>query len=324
MHLFTDRTWLWLAAAFYLAGFVLGSVSLLRARRHPRALMYAIVAGGFILQTLGLCARGLAVKGFPVGNLFELLHFTAWSAIALYLVVGATFRLSLLGYFTAALAAALTLLSLAIPAWDATRRAGAAGGGHWIEFHAAPALFSYGVFGLLALTSIMWLLQFFSLKRHRLRGLFSFLPSLLELDRINLRLLAAGVALLGAALAVGSIHWLHGTGAVNPLKLVATVTVWAAYAVALTLRLAGRLIARRLAWTCVILFAAAILTLRLVDASRRNPDAAARPAARAPAAGSQPRVGVADTAAATDATDDAAPRRLRATPAPAPARTPAA
>ncbi len=282
MHTFTDRTWLWLAAALYLAGFVLGSVSMLRERRHPRALMYAIVAGGFILQTLGLYARGLAVKGCPIGNTFELFQFTAWSAIALYLVVGVTFRLSLLGYFTATLATALTLLSLAVLAWDATRRVGAFGGNYWIEFHAALALFSYGVFGLLALTALMWLLQFFSLKQHQLRGVFSFLPSILELDHINLRLLAAGVVLLGASLAVGSVYWLGDTGTVNTPKLIVTVAVWAAYALALALRLAGRLITTRLAWTCILLFAAAIFSLWPVDSSRRNLDATGHaPAARA-------------------------------------------
>jgi ABC-type uncharacterized transport system permease subunit len=308
MHTLTDRTWLWLAAAFYLAGFVLGSVSMLRARRHPRVLMYAIVAGGFILQTLGLYARGLAVKGCPIGNTFELLQFTAWSSITLYLVVGATFRLSLLGYFTATLATALTLLSLAIPAWDATRRVGAFGGNHWIEFHAALALFSYGVFGLLALTSIMWLLQFFSLKQHRLRGMFSFLPSILELDHINLRLLATGVVLLGASLAVGSVYWLDDTGTVNAPKLVATAAIWVACTVALGLRLAGRLLAKRLAWTCILLFAAAILSLWPVDSSRRNLDASDRASESAPATGN----------AGTLPPDDAR-RRPQTTPAPTPA-----
>jgi ABC-type uncharacterized transport system permease subunit len=269
MHTFTDRTWLWLAAAFYLAGFVLGGVSLLRGRRHPGALMYGIIACGFVLQTIGLHARGIAVGSCPIGNLFEIVQFTAWSAIVLYLVVGAAFRLSILGSLAATLATALTLLSLAIPAWDATRRAGAFGGSRWIEFHAALALFSYGVFGLLALTSIMWLLQFFSLKQHRLRGVFSILPSIIELDRINLRLLAAGVVLLVAALAVGSVHWLGDTSAVKPLKLAVAAAVCAAYTAALALRLAGRLITKRLAWTCVLLFAAAMLSLWAVDSSRR-------------------------------------------------------
>ncbi len=264
----TDRTWLWFATAFYLAGFVLGTIALLRSRRQSLALTYTIVAVGFVIQTFGLYQRGLSVKGCPLGNTFEIFQFTAWSAIALYLVIGVTFRLSLLGYFTSLLSAVLTCVSLAIPAWDATRRVGIFGGNPWIEFHAALALFSYGVFALLALTSIMYLLQVFSLKQHRLHGLFAFLPPIRDLDHINLRLLAAGVVILTASLAVGSVYWLEDIDKVNLTKIVTTVAVWAAYAAVLTLRLKNLLLSKRLAWTCIVLFAAALLSLKPVNSSR--------------------------------------------------------
>jgi ABC-type uncharacterized transport system permease subunit len=269
-----DRTWLWIAAAFYLAGFLLGTVALLRERRHSRAWMYIFIIVGFILQTVGLSLRGKAVHGCPITNLFELFQFTAWSATSLYLVIGPTFRLSLLGYFNACLSATLTTVSLAVPAWDAIHQANSFGGNPWIEFHAALALFSYGVFGLLALTSIMYLLQIFSLKRQHLRGFFSFLPSVVDLDHINLRLLTAGVVLMSAALAVGYIYWVHDRDSVPVIKILATGSIWAAYAVAFGLRLRSLLITKRLAWTCIALFVAALLSLGLINASRRTPPAA--------------------------------------------------
>jgi ABC-type uncharacterized transport system permease subunit len=272
---FTDRTWLWFATACYLAGFVLGTVAWLRERRHSRALMYAIIGAGFALQTFGLYQRGVAVKGCPLGNTFEIFQFTAWSAIALYLVIGATFRLSLLGYFTSLLGAVLTSVSLAIPGWDALRRVDVFGGNPWIEFHAALALFSYGVFALLALTCVMYLLQVFSLKKHHLHGLFAFLPSIRDLDHINLRLLSAGVLILSASLAVGSVYWLQDPAKVNLVKVVTTAAVWAAYALVLALRLGNRLVAKRLAWICVGLFAVALLSLKPVDSSRPRPPAPA-------------------------------------------------
>src|SRR5690606_26442826 len=88
----TDRTWLWMAAACYGAGFVLGTIGVLRERRHSPGLMYAIIGIGYLLQTIGLYVRGRAVGGCPLGNAFELFQFTGWSATTLYLVVGATFR----------------------------------------------------------------------------------------------------------------------------------------------------------------------------------------------------------------------------------------
>lgn len=268
---FADRTWLWLAAEFYLVGFLLGTWSLLRGGRPLKVAIYALIVAGYAMQLTGLYLRGLAVGGCPLGNTFELFQFTAWSAISLYLVVGVTFRNSLLGYFTSCLAAVLTLVSLAIPAWDSTRSSGIFGNNPWIEFHAALALFSYGVFGLLALTALMLQLRNYSLKHKRVGGWFSFLPSLFDLDLISVRLLGFGVVLLTAALAVGSVHWLQNTATVHWPKLVVTVSVWACYALALSLRLRGRLGARRFAWTALILFALALLTLGVVDANRRNP-----------------------------------------------------
>jgi HemX protein len=264
----SDRQWLWLAAEFYLAGFLLGTWSLLRRGRPSGVAVYSLIAVGYLFQLIGLGLRGRAVGGCPLGNTFELFQFTAWSAISLYVVVGVTFRSSVLGYFTACLTAVLTLVSLAIPAWDAERHVKIFGQNSWIEMHAALALFSYGVFALLALTSLMLLLRHFSLKAKNLGGLFSFLPSMVDLDHIGLRLLTTGVVLLAASLAVGSVYWLRDPASASVPKLLFTIAVWLAYAVALFLRLRGQLLAKRFAWTGLLLFAAALLSLWPVDASR--------------------------------------------------------
>ncbi|MDX2187146.1 MAG: cytochrome c biogenesis protein CcsA [Opitutaceae bacterium] len=269
----TDRTWLWFAAAAYLAGFGLGTWGVLRERIHSRAWMYTVVSAGFTLHTFGLYLRGMAVGGCPIGNTFELFQFTAWSAIAIYLAIGAAFRLSLLGYFTACLAAVMTSLSLAIPAWDEVKRVSIFGGNPWIEFHAALALLAYGVFALLALTSVMYLLQHYSLRERRLHGMFSFLPSIRDLDQIGLRLLVAGTIMIGLSLGVGAVYWLEDPGSVHVAKLLSTILVAASYVGALVLRLRQVLAGRRLSWTCIILFGCALLSLSAVDASRRPPSA---------------------------------------------------
>lgn len=273
----TDRTWLWLAAACYLAGAALGTLSLLRERRHSRAVMYFILAAGYSFQTFGLYLRGVAVKGCPLGNTFELVQFTAWSAASLYLVVGPAFRLSLLGYGTALLSAGLSFAALLVPAWDAAKRVHIFGGNAWIELHAALALFSYGVFGLLALVAGMYWLRDHGLRSKQVGGAYAFLPSIRDLDQIGLRLLAAGVALLAASLAVGSVWWLREPASVDLVKLLATVGVFVAYALALALRLTRRLVGRRWAAACALLFVAALLSIVPVDSSRHASPAEATP-----------------------------------------------
>jgi HemX protein len=264
-----DRTWLWAAAGFYLVGLLLGTFSLLRGGKPSGAVMYALVVAGYVLQLIGLSLRGRAVGGCPLGNNLEIYQFVAWSAITLYLVIGVTFRTSLLGYFTSCLAAALTLVSLAIPSWDPTQRQHIFGGNPWIELHAALAVFSYGVFGLLALTSFMFLARNHSLKSKNLVGWVSFLPSIIDLDHMGVRLLGTGVTILATSLAVASSFWLRDMASANLLKIICTVAVWAAYASTFGLRLSGRLLARRFAWTCLVLFPLALLSLEVVNATRQ-------------------------------------------------------
>ncbi|ACB75372.1 cytochrome C assembly family protein [Opitutus terrae] len=266
-----DRTWFWFAAGFYLLGLLLGTLLLLRGGRGSNATINVIIALGYIGQVIGLYTRGRATGGCPLGNTFEIFQFTAWSAITLYLIVGVRFRSSLLGYFSTCLASVLTLTSLAIPAWDATRRSKIFGGNPWVELHASLALFSYGVFALLALTAFMLLLRYLSLQRKRLGGWFSFLPPIVELDHISLRLLITGVAFMTIAVFGGTSYWLREHDPVHASKIVATVAVWLAYSITLVLRWRGHLLAKRFAWTCILLFFGALLSIGQVDASRRPP-----------------------------------------------------
>lgn len=276
----TDRAWLWISAGCYLASFILGTALLLRKGRLAAGATTALILLGYGAQLAGLTARGRMIGGCPLGNPFEVYQFTAWSAITLYLMVGVAFRKSLLGYFTSTLAAALTLTSLAIAGWDSAPRARIFGNNPWVELHAALAVFSYGVFALLALTSVMFILRNHSLKAKQLGGWFSFLPSIRDLDQIGVRLLAAGVGILAVSLGVGALYWFKDFSSVHVGKLIVTLSIWAAYAAALGLRLRGRLLATRFAWTTLALFAAALLSLGTVDRSHPQPRAAA--AARAP------------------------------------------
>ena len=264
-----DRVLIWLAAVLYLAGFGAGIIALVRARQSTgtRLTLNLLLAGGLLLQTIGLHIRGMAVGGCPLGNKFEIIQFVAWSGIVLYFVVGPAFRVSLLGLFTAGYAACLALLSLVIPAWDATRGEHLFGKNPWIELHAALAVFSYGAFGLLALTSIMHLLQNWSLKQKQFNNLFWFLPSVVQLDQINFRLLLAGEALLSFSLGVGALWWVRDIASVNTPKLAATITVWLLYGIALALRWRHRLVSVRFAWVSLVMFGVALFALGTLNTS---------------------------------------------------------
>ena len=263
-----DIVWISVGNLLYTLGFITAIIYLLRARHHPRWLLYFLIAGGYAIHTYGLYLRGLEVRGCPIGNTFEIVQFVIWSLTFCFLVLGPAFRLSLFGFFTAGLAVLLSLLSFAIPAWDAAYTINSPRLSASIEFHASLAVFSYGIFGLLAVSSILYLLQNFSLKHHQFKGVFAYLPSLVESETMTLRMLVAGCSVLTISLMVGSIYWFQSTAEVNGPKLIATMIVWFAYLVVLYLRLTRRLYAKRLAVSCVVLFLAAILSIWPIDSSR--------------------------------------------------------
>ena len=158
--------------------------------------MFILLCTGFLLQTLGLNLRGMEVKGCPLGNSFEITQFICWSFVLLYFIIGPVFRLRLLGFFTAGLASGLSGIALLIPAWDRDYPPGIFGGNPWIELHAALAIFSYGVFALVALVSVMFLIQQHGLKKKQFKGIYAYLPSVQQLDTIAYRLLLTGVGCL--------------------------------------------------------------------------------------------------------------------------------
>lgn len=260
-----DRFFFALGAMGYVLAFASGLPALF-GRKPLGLLTVLLVALGWVFQSIGLYQRGIAGAHCPIGNPFEVFQFITWALVIMYGLVGPAFRTSLLGVFCSALAGFMSSVSLAVPGFDAGPGRGLPGG-YWIEAHASLSLFSYGAFGLLAVTSTMYLLQAYGLKHRRWESIYARLPSLVALDSVNLRILAVGVAVYTVAIGVGVIA-LQGAGGVLLLKLVFAVAVWLGYTAALVLRLAGRLFAQALSRVLLVLFGIAILTLYPVELNR--------------------------------------------------------
>ncbi|MGJ8637852.1 MAG: cytochrome C assembly family protein [Opitutaceae bacterium] len=265
-----DRTAFAVAALIYLGAFLIGGALLLVKRTHPRALMFALLAGGFLIQTLGLNLRGAEIKACPLGNIFEIAQFISWSLVLLYFIIGPVFQLRLLGFFTAGLTTLIAGGSLLIPSWDKAYPPGIFGGNHWIELHAALAIFSYGVFAIVAVVSVMFLIQQHGLKKKQFGGVYQYLPSVQQLDLIAKRLMITGVIVLSAALIFGAVFWIENLNLVPLFKLGVTCFVWFGYLVVVTLRLQKKLVTRRHAIAAIVLFLLAIASLWPVQSARHQ------------------------------------------------------
>ncbi|HJX25349.1 MAG TPA: cytochrome c biogenesis protein CcsA [Chthoniobacterales bacterium] len=250
-----DRNLLIVSTICYLAA-VLRLVVALCARIFPRGRFNFFAIGlGFIFQTAFLSIRGHELHRCPLTNLFEVLIFLAWSVALIYLLIGPTYRLSLMGAFTAPLVFLIQAFALLAPI--DVRHPVKLPVNSWLEFHASMSIVAYGAFALACVAGVMYLVQERQLKTHQLRSIFYHLPPLTDLFAAITRLLWLGFALYTLGLASGFF-------VLQPLpriQVICAFGVWLLYAAILQGRHLRRLAPRRVAALCIIGFSAALTLL---------------------------------------------------------------
>ena len=235
---------------------VVRTALLMRAQTFSpgRSNFIAIVAG-FLLQTAFLAVRGNALGRCPLTNLFEVFIFMAWSVALIYMVVGPTYRLSLMGAFTAPLVLVIQAGALLAPI--DRPRAPKMAVNPWLEFHASMSIVAYGAFALACIAGLMYLLQERQLKMRKMHSVFHHLPPLTDLYAAIVRLLWLGFGLYTAGLIAGFF-----TGEPLPLvKMICAFAVWLFYGAILQGRHIFRLAPRQVAALCVLAFSAAVSVL---------------------------------------------------------------
>jgi ABC-type uncharacterized transport system permease subunit len=184
--------------------------------------------------------------------LFEVFIFLAWSIALIYMLVGPTYRLSLMGAFTAPLVFLIQTFALAAPI--DVRRAMKLSPNPWLEFHASVSIVAYGAFGLACIAGVMYLVQERQLKTHQLHSIFYHLPPLTDLFAAITRLLWLGLALYTLGIVSGFF-----TGRPLPrVQVVAAIGVWLLYAAILQGRHLLRLAPKRVAALCIAGFGVAL------------------------------------------------------------------
>ncbi len=244
------------STVFYLGGFAYSLLMLGAGKFRPGRYNFALIAGGFALQTAFLYLRGQAVGRCPITSTFEVLVFLSWSVALSYLVVGTAYRLSLLGTFTAPLVFALQLTALLLPGTHAAARPERAPDA-WLELHAATSLVAYGVLGLACVAGVMFLVQERQLKMRVPGSLFHMLPPITTLTDAMRRLLWLGAGLLTVGILAGFPVGIS----VGPWKWAASLLVWSVYGGILFLWWRRVLHPHRVAQACVGAFVLALVTL---------------------------------------------------------------
>jgi ABC-type uncharacterized transport system permease subunit len=251
-----DRLLLIAATFCFLFGFAYTMHALgARVYRPSRANLFAILTG-FLFQTAFLYVRGNEVGRCPLTSLFEVLIFLAWSMVLFYLLIGPTYRLSLLGAFTSPLVFIFQLVALlALP--DTPSRVKVPPNA-WMELHAAISIVAYGAFALACVAGVMYLAQERQLKTHHIHSIFYHLPPIRDLAVANRRLILTGFALLSVGIGAG---FMVGNLQSHAVKIGWSFGVWLLYGAIFALSKGHRLSPRRVAWLSVAAFSTALVTL---------------------------------------------------------------
>jgi ABC-type uncharacterized transport system permease subunit len=250
----SDRVWVELALISYLIGFAYSIYSLAASKfLTPRITFWAICAG-FLFTTMFLFDRGHAIGRCPITNRFEVLVFMTWSMVLIYLVIGSSYRLSLMGAFTAPVASGLLFFALALlPGEPAIRRIKV---NPWLEAHTSFSMVACGAFALACIAGVMFLVQEQQLKNRRPTSLFYRLPPITALSVANSRLLWLGFVLFTVGIATG---FLIG-GRVNWVQAAWSILVWSVYGCIIVARIRHALAGKWVATLSIVAFSLLLST----------------------------------------------------------------
>src|SRR4029077_6697872 len=152
-----ERYFLFASTFCFLVAVVHTVIELRTGVFRPKRFSFLAIGLGFIFQTAFLWIRGQELGRCPITNLFEVFIFLGWSVALIYMLVGAAYRLSLMGAFTAPLV--LLLQGFALIAPIDNRHPVNAPVNSWLEFHASISLVAYGAFALACIAGVMYLLH---------------------------------------------------------------------------------------------------------------------------------------------------------------------
>jgi HemX protein len=250
-----DRLWLFLATLGYLASAAWGLYALGSQRSVANRWTFLFIVIGFGFHSLFLQQRGEAIQHCPITNLFETLAFFSWSLVLTYLLVGPTYRMSILGAFTAPVVFLINFFALAAPI---DLRVVMRPLGWQLELHATLALLGLGVLGVAALASVAYLIQERQLKRHVLTSWFYTLPNVGRLELVQQQVLVWGFIIFSAGAVLG--FFIPHQDADDWVKIAWSAAVWCLYAVLVVVLALGRLSHKKAALISVAGYVFILLT----------------------------------------------------------------
>ena len=262
---FNEKTFFILAIIACFSGFTTALIQLRRRKSYSQSIIYISLFISFIFQSIGLNMRAQAVSGCPLGNIFEIIQFILWSLILLFILIRPIIKIKVLGIFTTLSTCIFSTLSLCVPLWDLDYEITTETSHTIIELHASIAIFSYAIFMLLAIVSLMLLIQEFGLKKQIASGLYNQLPAIQILDKVATKLLWIGSFTLFSAIVLAIFYWFENPNSVPIYKLFISLIIALSYYIIGFLKSINKLSAQKQAIIVIAIFLFSLLSLGYIS-----------------------------------------------------------
>ncbi|MBM3856475.1 MAG: hypothetical protein FJ390_00745 [Verrucomicrobia bacterium] len=238
---------LWASTFFYLFSFSSTLLALRTKQLRPGRFSFVAIFLGVVCQSWFLVLRGKGTHACPITTLPEMLIFLSWAIGWFYLLIGSTYRVSLMGAFTAPLILIFQSIGFFfLPPAVVTQHCL----NSWIETHAALSLVAFGALGLAGVSAAMFLFQEAQLKSQAPAPIFHFLPPMQLLEITTARLLWLGLVLLTMSFVAGALSGISISG----MKFWISFLLWGFYGLLGVAQQARRLSAHRFAQGVVLIF----------------------------------------------------------------------
>ncbi len=207
----------------------------------------------FVGQLWALLIRGEQRGSCPLLDTGEICLFLSWSLTLFYLLVGSTYRVSLLGMFSTPVVIIL-LVVVSIPGMLDESPVHADVIDYWGELHAPLSVLAYGALALGAVAAVMFLVLNRFLKTGKMSsGLFLNMPPVHALVSSMVRLTVVGLIFLTIGLVCGFFMVAHGG-----LHLWVAKVVWIAYLILMAVWFIRGITPQRMAVLLLVMFIASL------------------------------------------------------------------
>lgn len=223
-----DAPFFWGAFICYLCGTVAASVYAGLRRSTLRAVVLAVTAVGFALNTVALAVRVVATGHLPVTNLYEYLTFFAWAIVAGFLFLWRNKDLSLLTVFAAPVAFAMMVVASLFPV-RIEQQLMPALQSYWLVIHVTLAVLGEAAFAVAFVASVLHLVA------SRAGS-----PEASKFDEVTYRAVGVGFPLFTIGALFAGAVWAQrawGTPWSWDPKETSSLVVWLVYAIYLHARL---------------------------------------------------------------------------------------